>query len=45
MTTVTEPSTPAREHEIDIHTTAGKLADLPKRTDETVHPREAVTHR
>src|SRR3981081_1370051 len=35
MTSVTEP---AAEHEADIHTTAGKLADLPKRTAETVHP-------
>src|ERR1700687_6488592 len=35
MTSVTEP---ASEHEIDIHTTAGKLADLRKRTAETVHP-------
>src|SRR5882757_6216461 len=35
MTSVTEP---AAEHQIDIHTTAGKLADLRKRTDETLHP-------
>src|ERR1700736_2948378 len=35
MTSVTEP---ASEHEIDIHTTAGKLADLRKRTEETLHP-------
>jgi propionyl-CoA/long-chain acyl-CoA carboxylase carboxyl transferase subunit len=28
----------ASEHEIDIHTTAGKLADLRKRTEETLHP-------
>ena len=35
MTSVTEP---ASEHEIDIHTTAGKLADLRKRAAETVHP-------
>jgi propionyl-CoA carboxylase beta chain len=28
----------AAEHEIDIHTTAGKLADLRKRTEETLHP-------
>src|ERR1700720_4742197 len=35
MTSVTEP---ASEHEIDIHTTAGKLADLRKRSAETVHP-------
>ena len=26
------------EHHIDIHTTAGKLAELRKRTDETLHP-------
>ena len=35
MTSVTEP---AAEHQIDIHTTAGKLADLRKRTEETLHP-------
>ncbi|MDT5264964.1 MAG: propionyl-CoA carboxylase beta chain, partial [Mycobacterium sp.] len=35
MTSVTEP---AAEHQIDIHTTAGRLADLRKRTDETLHP-------
>src|SRR6476659_1134882 len=35
MTSVTEP---ASEHEIDIHTTAGKLADLRKRSEETLHP-------
>jgi propionyl-CoA carboxylase beta chain len=35
MTSVTEP---AAEHQIDIHTTAGKLADLRKRTAETLHP-------
>ena len=35
MTRVTEPSA---EHEVDIHTTAGKLADLRKRTEETLHP-------
>jgi propionyl-CoA carboxylase beta chain len=28
----------AAEHEIDIHTTAGKLADLRKRAEETLHP-------
>src|SRR6476620_11434056 len=39
MTSVSEHSAePASEHEIDIHTTAGKLADLRKRTAETVHP-------
>src|SRR3954471_25013972 len=38
MTSVTEPSLPASTHEIDIHTTAGKLADLRKRTEETLHP-------
>ena len=26
------------EHEIDIHTTAGKLAELRKRSEETLHP-------
>ncbi len=35
MTSLTEP---AAEHEIDIHTTAGKLADLRKRAQETLHP-------
>src|SRR6202165_88770 len=35
MTSGTEP---AAEHEVDIHTTAGKLADLRKRTEETLHP-------
>src|SRR5258708_12132009 len=35
MTSVTEP---AAEHEADTPTTAGKLADLRKRTAETVHP-------
>jgi propionyl-CoA carboxylase beta chain len=38
MTSVTEPSLPDSTHEIDIHTTAGKLADLRKRTEETLHP-------
>src|SRR3954447_22570628 len=38
MTSVTDPSLPASEQEIDIHTTAGKLADLRKRTQETQHP-------
>ena len=39
MTSVTEHSAePAAQHEIDIHTTAGKLADLRKRTEETLHP-------
>ncbi|MUL81066.1 MULTISPECIES: acyl-CoA carboxylase subunit beta [unclassified Mycolicibacterium] len=35
MTSATEPSA---EHQVDIHTTAGKLADLKKRTEETLHP-------
>ena len=35
MTSVKEPST---EQQIDIHTTAGKLADLRRRTEETLHP-------
>src|SRR6202045_2470169 len=29
---------PAAEHTIDIHTTAGKLADLRRRAEETLHP-------
>ena len=29
---------PSAEHTIDIHTTAGKLADLRKRVEETLHP-------
>ena len=35
MTSVTEP---AAEHTIDIHTTAGKLADLRKRAEGAQHP-------
>ncbi|EKF24666.1 putative propionyl-CoA carboxylase beta chain 5 [Mycolicibacterium hassiacum DSM 44199] len=39
MTSVHEPSVePSAEHEIDIHTTAGKLADLRRRTQEAMHP-------
>ncbi len=39
MTSVTEPPVEASsEHEVDIHTTAGKLADLRKRTAESLHP-------
>ena len=38
MTSVTDPSAPAASPEIDIHTSAGKLADLRKRTEETLHP-------
>jgi propionyl-CoA carboxylase beta chain len=39
MTSVSEHSAePAAQHEIDIHTTAGKLADLRKRSEETLHP-------
>ena len=38
MTSVTESSGPAAEHEIDIHTTAGKLADLRRRAEEAMHP-------
>ena len=39
MTSVSEQSVePSGEHEIDIHTTAGKLADLRKRSEETLHP-------
>jgi propionyl-CoA carboxylase beta chain len=29
---------PSAEHTIDIHTTAGKLADLRRRSEETLHP-------
>ncbi len=35
MTSVTEP---AADHVVDIHTTAGKLADLRKRAEESKHP-------
>ena len=35
MTSVTEPAT---DQQPDIHTTAGKLADLRKRAAETLHP-------
>jgi propionyl-CoA carboxylase beta chain len=35
MTSVKEPSA---EQQIDIHTTSGKLADLRRRTEETLHP-------
>ena len=39
MTSVSEHTAePAAEHTIDIHTTAGKLADLRKRTEGTLHP-------
>src|SRR6201999_811124 len=39
MTSVSDQSVePSGEHEIDIHTTAGKLADLRKRAEETLHP-------
>ncbi|MET0454897.1 MAG: carboxyl transferase domain-containing protein, partial [Mycobacterium sp.] len=40
MTSVTEPDQGAPEAAatIDIHTTAGKLADLRKRAEETLHP-------
>jgi propionyl-CoA carboxylase beta chain len=39
MTSVHESSVePSGEHEIDIHTTAGKLADLRRRAEETLHP-------
>ncbi|KUI39743.1 acyl-CoA carboxylase subunit beta [Mycobacterium sp. GA-2829] len=38
MTSVTDPSAPSGAHEIDIHTTAGKLADLRKRVEEAQHP-------
>ena len=39
MTSVTDHTAePAAEHTIDIHTTAGKLADLRRRAEETLHP-------
>jgi propionyl-CoA carboxylase beta chain len=39
MTSVSEhEAEPAAQHTVDIHTTAGKLADLRKRTEETLHP-------
>ena len=38
MTSVAGTSQPAESHEIDIHTTAGKLADLRKRAEEALHP-------
>ncbi|MGH3563472.1 MAG: carboxyl transferase domain-containing protein, partial [Mycobacterium sp.] len=43
MTSVSESNAEAHveakaEHTVDIHTTAGKLADLRKRTEETLHP-------
>src|ERR1044071_5058594 len=39
MTSTSETPVEARaEHEIDIHTTAGKLAELRKRSEETLHP-------
>src|SRR6195952_4064982 len=42
MTSVTDRSAhsaePANEHTIDIHTTAGKLAELHKRREESLHP-------
>jgi propionyl-CoA carboxylase beta chain len=39
MTSTSQTHVEARaEHEIDIHTTAGKLAELRKRSAETLHP-------
>lgn len=42
MTSVTDSSShtaePAAEHTIDIHTTVGKLAELHKRREESLHP-------
>src|ERR1700753_2127320 len=39
MTSVTDHTAePAAEHTIDIHTTAGKLAELHKRREEALHP-------
>jgi propionyl-CoA carboxylase beta chain len=39
MTSTSETAVEAQaEHDIDIHTTAGKLAELRKRSEETLHP-------
>src|SRR4029079_5679508 len=39
MTSVSDhKAEPSAEHTIDIHTTAGKLADLRRRAEETLHP-------
>src|SRR4029077_17375982 len=39
MTSVTDHTAePSAEHKIDIHTTAGKLAELHKRREESLHP-------
>ena len=39
MTSTSDTSVEAQaEHDIDIHTTAGKLAELRKRSAETLHP-------
>nr|MCH9669053.1 methylmalonyl-CoA carboxyltransferase [Actinomycetes bacterium] len=38
MTSATESSGRTADHEIDIHTTAGKLADLQRRAEESLHP-------
>lgn len=39
MTSVSQhKAEPAAEHTIDIHTTAGKLADLRRRAEEMLHP-------
>src|SRR4051794_23319418 len=39
MTSVSDhQAEPSAEHTIDIHTTAGKLADLRRRAEETLHP-------
>ena len=39
MTSVSEHTAePSAEHQADIHTTAGKLADLRRRAQETLHP-------
>ena len=39
MTSVSEHTAePSAEHHADIHTTPGKLADLRRRAEETLHP-------
>src|SRR3954465_7137437 len=39
MTSVSDhQAEPSAKHTIDIHTTAGKLADLRRRSEETLHP-------
>ena len=55
MTTVSEPASTSADNAPDIHTTAGKLADLRNRLEEAKYPmgaergregaREGQTHR